>query len=69
MKTIKQDFCHICIIRKQNTEAICYQLWLANEPNFYHIEFLACFASLEGSEKKDTEVMGKIWALNRQLNA
>lgn len=47
----KAAFCHICIIRKKKMEAIWYQLCLANQLDFYHIKFLACFASMEVTEK------------------
>lgn len=33
-------------------EAIWYQLWLANQLDFYPIKFFACFASMETSGKK-----------------
>lgn len=48
-------------------EIIWYQLWLADQLHFYHMEFLACLASMEATGKKHTEVLGNSWVLSRQV--
>lgn len=40
-------------------EAVCYQLWLVNQLDFYHSNFLACLASMELPKWKHTDVRGE----------